>query len=98
MTSLSGHFFLGLRLLCFKEGALGSDMPIQTIVMAYRRSSDGMRLLRPGTSSLILSFPLSSAMGRGSGTAGLTNTVLEVEGVSVGGATYPRPVLSVGFF
>jgi hypothetical protein len=50
------------------------------------------------TSSLILSFPLSSAMGRGSGTTGLTNTVLEVEGVSVGGATYPRPVLSVGLF
>jgi hypothetical protein len=52
----------------------------------------------PGTSSLILSFPLSSSMGGGSGTAGLTNTVLEVEGVSVGGATYPRPVLSVGLF
>jgi hypothetical protein len=50
----------------------------------------------PGTSSLIMSFPLSSAMGKGSGTAGLTNTILEVERVSVVGATYPRPVLSVG--
>jgi hypothetical protein len=49
----------------------------------------------PGTSLLILSFPLSSALGGGSRTGGLTNTVLEVEGVSVGGATYPRPVLSV---
>jgi len=45
MISLSGHFFLGLRLLCFKEGALRSDMPTQAAVMAYRRSSDGMRLL-----------------------------------------------------
>jgi hypothetical protein len=45
MISLSGHFFRSLRLLCFKEGALGSDMPTQTAVMAYRRSSDGMRLL-----------------------------------------------------
>jgi hypothetical protein len=27
MISLSGHFFLGLRLLCFKKGALRSDMP-----------------------------------------------------------------------
>jgi hypothetical protein len=52
----------------------------------------------PGTSSLILSFPLSSAMGGGFGTAGLTNTVLEIEVVSVGGATYPRPVLLVGLF
>jgi hypothetical protein len=52
----------------------------------------------PETSSLILSFPLSSAMGGSYGTAGLTNTVLEVEGVLVGGATYPRPVLSVGLF
>jgi hypothetical protein len=45
MISLSGHFFLGLCLLCFKERALGLDMPTQTAVMAYRRSSDGMRLL-----------------------------------------------------
>jgi len=52
----------------------------------------------PGSSSLILSFPLSSAMGGSYRTAGLTNTVLEVKGVSVGGAAYPRPVLSVGLF
>jgi hypothetical protein len=45
MISLSRHFFLGLRLLCFKEGVLGSDIPTQTALMAYRRSSDGMRLL-----------------------------------------------------
>jgi hypothetical protein len=45
----------------------------------------------PGT------YPLSS-IGGGSGTVGLTKIVLEVEGVSVGGATYPRPVLSVGLF
>jgi hypothetical protein len=52
----------------------------------------------PRTSSLILSFPLSLAMGGGSRTAGLTNTVLEVEGVLAGGATYPRPVFLVGLF
>jgi len=45
MISLFGHFFLGLRLLFLKGGALGSDMPTQTAVVAYRRSSDGMRLL-----------------------------------------------------
>jgi hypothetical protein len=52
----------------------------------------------PGTSSLILSFPLSSALGGGSGAAGFTNTVFEVEGASEKGATYPRPVLLVGLF
>jgi hypothetical protein len=51
-----------------------------------------------GPSPLILSFPLSSTMGGGSGTTGLKKTVMEVEGVSEGGATYPRPVLSVGLF
>jgi hypothetical protein len=45
MISWSGYFFLDLRFLCFKEGALGLDMPTQTVVVAYRRSSDGMRLL-----------------------------------------------------
>jgi hypothetical protein len=52
----------------------------------------------PVTSSLTLSFPLSSTVGGGSGTAGFTNTVFEVEGASEEGATYPRPVLSVGLF
>jgi hypothetical protein len=33
-----------------------------------------------GTSPLILSFPLSTIVGRGSGIVGLTKTVLEVEG------------------
>jgi hypothetical protein len=51
----------------------------------------------PGTSSLTLSFLLSSTVGRGSGTVGFTNTVFEV-GASEEGATYPRPVLSVGLF
>jgi hypothetical protein len=45
MISLSRHFFLGLHLLYFKEGALGLDIPTQTAVMAYRRSFVGMRLL-----------------------------------------------------
>jgi hypothetical protein len=52
----------------------------------------------PGTSSLTLSFPLSSTVGGGSGTVGFTNTVFEEEGASEEGATYPRPVLSVGLF
>jgi hypothetical protein len=50
----------------------------------------------PGTSSLILSFPLSSVVGGGSGTVGFSNTVFEVEGASEEGATYPILVLSVG--
>jgi hypothetical protein len=43
--SLSGRFFLGFGLLSFQEGALRSNMPTETAVMANRRSSDGMRLL-----------------------------------------------------
>jgi hypothetical protein len=52
----------------------------------------------PKTSPLILFFPLSSTVGGGFEIAGLTKTILEVEGVSDGGATYLRPVLSVGLF
>jgi hypothetical protein len=51
-----------------------------------------------GTSPLILSFPLSTTVGGGSGTVGLTKTILEVEGMSEEEATYPSPVLSVGLF
>jgi len=40
-------------------------------------------------------FPLFMIVSGGSGTVGLTKTVLEVEGMSAGGATYPSPVLSV---
>jgi hypothetical protein len=40
----------------------------------------------PGTSPLTLSFPLSSIVGGGSRTTGLTKTIKEVEGVSEGGA------------
>jgi hypothetical protein len=45
IMSLPGHFFLVFGLLCFQEGALRTNMPTKTAVMAYRRSSDGMRLL-----------------------------------------------------
>jgi hypothetical protein len=51
-----------------------------------------------GRSPLIMSFPLSMTMGGGSGTVGLTKTILEVEGMSEGRATYPSPVLSIGLF
>jgi hypothetical protein len=47
----------------------------------------------PVTSSLTLSFPLSSTVGGGSKTASFKNIVFEEKG-----ATYPRPVLSVGLF
>jgi len=52
----------------------------------------------PGTSSLTLSFFLSSTVGGGSGTVGFTNTVFEEKGISEEGATYPMPVLSFGLF
>jgi len=52
----------------------------------------------PGTSSLTLSFPLSSTVGGGTETVGFKNTVFEEEGTSEEGATYPSPVLSVGPF
>jgi hypothetical protein len=51
-----------------------------------------------GTSSLTLSFPLSSIVGGGFETVGFTNTVFEVEGTSEEEATYSIPVLSVGLF
>jgi hypothetical protein len=43
-------------------------------------------------------FPLSKQTNGGLGTVGLTNTVLEVEGISEEEATYPSMVLSVGLF
>jgi hypothetical protein len=49
-------------------------------------------------SPLILSFPLSTTVGGDSGTMGLTKTVLEVEGISMRGATNPSLVLSVELF
>jgi hypothetical protein len=45
MLSLSRHFFLGFGFLCFQEGAMRPYMPTETVVMANRGSSDGMRLL-----------------------------------------------------
>jgi hypothetical protein len=51
-----------------------------------------------GTSLLILSFPFSSTMVGGSGTTSLTKIVQEVKGISEAGATYSRPVFSIGLF
>jgi hypothetical protein len=51
-----------------------------------------------GISPPITCFPLSPTMSGGSGIVGLTKTILEVEGMSERGATYPSPVLSVGLF
>jgi hypothetical protein len=73
-------------------------------MMAYRRASFGRR---PGFalgsaaaefSPPIIAFPLSIQAGGGSGTVGLTKTVLEVEGISEVEATYPSPILLVGHF
>jgi hypothetical protein len=46
----------------------------------------------------ITSFRLSMTVVGGSRTVGLTNTVVEVEGILEGEATYPSSVLSVGLF
>jgi hypothetical protein len=51
-----------------------------------------------GTSPPITSFPLSMQTHGGSGTVGLTNTILEVKGILEEEATYPSPILSVGLF
>jgi hypothetical protein len=50
------------------------------------------------TSPPVMAFPLSMQAGEGSGTVGLTKTVLEVEWISKVEATYPSPILSVGLF
>jgi hypothetical protein len=49
-------------------------------------------------SPAITSFRLSMMVVGGSGTMGLTNTVIKVEGISEGEVTYLSPVLSVGIF
>jgi hypothetical protein len=46
----------------------------------------------------ITSFPLSMQADGGLGTVGLTNTILEVEGISKEEATYSSPILSVGLY
>jgi hypothetical protein len=46
----------------------------------------------------IISFPLSTTMSGGLGIVGLTKTVLEVEGMSKGGATNLSQVLSARLF
>jgi hypothetical protein len=51
-----------------------------------------------GISPLIMSFPLSTTVGEDLETVGMMKTVLEVEGMSEEGATYPSPVLSIGLF
>jgi hypothetical protein len=62
IMSLSVHFFLGFGLLCFQEGALRTNMPTKTAMMANRRSSDGMRLLSAWNIiiDLVLSFIFNS--------------------------------------
>jgi hypothetical protein len=46
----------------------------------------------------MIAFLLSMQAGEGSGTVGLTNTILEVEGTSEVEATYPNPIFPVGYF
>jgi hypothetical protein len=67
-------------------------------VAAYRRSSNGGELLSDRNISTNYVISLSTTVRRGSGTVGLTKTVIEVEGMPEGGATYPSPVLSVRLF
>jgi hypothetical protein len=64
--SLFGHFFLGLGLglLCFQKGALRTNMPTETAVVAYRRSSDEMRLLSAWNIIVDLVFPFIFNSGR----------------------------------
>jgi hypothetical protein len=50
------------------------------------------------TSPPMTTFPLSMQAGGGWGIVDLTNTVLEVKGISEVEATYLSPVLSVGLF
>jgi hypothetical protein len=51
-----------------------------------------------GTSSPMTAFPLSTQAGGGLRIVGLTNSILEVEGILEIEATYPSPVLFVGLF
>jgi hypothetical protein len=49
-----------------------------------------------GNSPPMTAFPLSTQVGGGSGTVGLTNIVFEVDGISAVKATYLSPILLVG--
>jgi len=98
MISLYRHFFLGLRLLCFKEGALGSNMPTQTTLVAYRRSFDGMRLLSAWNIIINLVLPFIFSNGGRFWDCRFDKCSLGSRRVSVEGATYLRSVLSVGLF
>jgi hypothetical protein len=62
VMSLSGHFLLDFGFFYFQERALKVNMPTEAAVMAYRRSSKGMRHLSAWniTIDLVLPFILNS--------------------------------------
>jgi hypothetical protein len=64
IMSLSGHLLLGFGFLYFQERALRANMPTETAVMAYRRSSDGMRLLSAWNITIDLVLPFIFNSGR----------------------------------
>jgi hypothetical protein len=66
--------------------------------MAYGRSSDGRELLSDWNISIDFVLPFILDCGWRLKDYGLKKDILEVEGMSVGRATYPNPVLSVGLF
>jgi hypothetical protein len=91
-----GFSFLTFALCAFRREHWGRTCPLKPQWWHIRDLLVEGGFWVPWTSPLSLSFPLSSTVGGGSGTVGLKKTVLEVEGVSVGGATYPRPVCRLG--
>jgi hypothetical protein len=64
MISLLGHIFLGLGFLSLQEGALRTNMPTYTTVMAYGRSSNEMRLLSAWNIIVDLVLPFIFNNGR----------------------------------
>jgi hypothetical protein len=66
--------------------------------MAYGTSSNGGELLSDRNISPYYVLPFVHDCEWSSGTVGMIKTVVELEGMSEGGVTYPSPVLSVGLF
>jgi hypothetical protein len=66
--------------------------------MAYGSFSDGWRLLSTWNISIRFVLPFFFNSGGRLWDCRLNKDSLEVEGISEVGATYPRPVLSVGLF
>jgi hypothetical protein len=96
----ASHFFFYWTYQCGQFGLMCPSMPQWWHVGGFLLIGSLIRGWGlKATSPSITAFPLSILGGGDSGITGLTEMVLEVDGVSeIEVGTYPSPVLSVGHF